>query len=466
MHRLLKAPELSPWIQRHGRERVRAIAAGELSRWRRLLNGARGEAVPPVSPAQVVAAVLQALVRETAPPLRRVINASGVVLHTGLGRAPLAPEALAAMVGVATGYSNLEFDLETGERGQRSAAVAPLLRTLVGAEATLVVNNNAGAVLLALTALASGREVVVSRGELVEIGGGFRIPEVLAQSGARLREVGTTNRTHLRDYETAIGPDTALLLLVHPSNFRLVGFTAAPDLAGLVALARARGIPLLYDLGSGHLDLDLGTGSPPQTDDGGEPGVRWALRMGADLVTFSGDKLLGGPQAGLACGSAELVGRLARHPLQRALRVDKLTLAALHATLDLYARGVAGERIPAARMLATTASALQARAVALAASLERALGAGAATIGVEVSESEAGAGALAARGLPTWVVTLGAPACGANRLHAQLRRGDPPVIARLQRDRVLFDPRTLAPEDIEALPDLVRAALTAPAHPA
>src|SRR5256714_2922235 len=308
------------------------------------------------SPGDLAASLRAELRALRAPRLRRVLNATGVIVHTNLGRAPLAPEALERVVEAARGYSNLEYDLADGRRGSRQEHVADALRRLTGAEAALVVNNNAAAVLLALAALAEGREVVVSRGELIEIGDGFRIPDVLARSGARLREVGTTNRTRAADYERAIGPETALLLRVHQSNFRVVGFTEQPQLTELVRIARARGLPVVDDLGSGVL-AELGD----------EPSARAALAAGADLVCFSGDKLLGGPQAGIVVGHAELVERLRRHPLQRALRADKLTLAALEATLALYLDpGLAEREIPVLRMLSEPVEAVRARAKRLA----------------------------------------------------------------------------------------------------
>jgi L-seryl-tRNA(Ser) seleniumtransferase len=446
VHALLADPHLAPWVARWGRRRVRAVVAEELRRWRvRIREGAA-----PPSPTVLAAALAEAVARAARPRLRRVVNATGVVLHTGLGRAPLAPEAVAAL-GEAAGYCNLELDLDTGTRGDRSDLVQGLLRELVGAEAALVVNNNAGAVLLALAALARGREVVVARGELVEIGGGFRLPEVLAESGARLREVGTTNRTHLRDYEEAVGPETALLLRVHQSNFRMVGFTAQPSVSALADLARRRGLVLLCDLGSGHLDGAVRL--PPGAE---EPGVRATLAEGADLVAFSGDKLLGGPQAGVLVGRADLVRRLARHPLYRALRVDKLILAALAATLELYAAGRPGD-VPAVAMLARGPEELAARAEALARALRTALGERAA-VAVRPESSAAGGGALAAVDLPTRVVAVAPRGPSAQALHASLRRGEPPVVARVRGDELLLDPRTLTDADLEALPALVAAA--------
>src|SRR3990170_4289586 len=311
---------------------------------RTVLDRARDEIRAGRDPGSMVDAVLEELARTRRPRLRRVLNATGVLVHTNLGRAPLADAALARLAEVGAGYSNLEYDLEQGERGSRQDHLAPLLRRLTGAEAALVVNNNAAAVLLAIAALAEGQEVVVSRGELIEIGDGFRIPEVLARSGARLVEVGTTNRTRAADYERAIGEQTALILRVHQSNFRVVGFTEQPTVSELAAVARRHNLPLVDDLGSGILDAS-GTVSL-----GDEPSVRESLAAGADLVCFSGDKLLGGPQAGIVVGRAELVERLRRHPLQRALRADKLTLAALEGTLSLALDSRSAGDIPVLRM--------------------------------------------------------------------------------------------------------------------
>ncbi|HEY5098562.1 MAG TPA: L-seryl-tRNA(Sec) selenium transferase, partial [Gaiellaceae bacterium] len=320
---------------------------------RLVLSRAREEIRAGVDPGDLATRLTRELEAARAPSLRRVLNATGVIVHTNLGRAPLAPEALARVQDAGRGYSNLELDLEEGERGSRQDHVGALLRRLTGAESALVVNNNAAAVLLALAALAEGREVVVSRGELLEIGDGFRIPEVLARSGARLVEVGTTNRTRAADYERAIGPDTALVLRVHQSNFRVVGFTELPRLAEVATVAHRHELPLVDDLGSGAL------GDVP-----GEPSARESLAAGADLVCFSGDKLLGGPQAGVVAGRADLVERLRRHPLQRAVRVDKLSLAALEGTLQLHLEAPA--RIPVLRMLGEDASVVRARAERLA----------------------------------------------------------------------------------------------------
>jgi len=366
------------------------------------------------------------------PSLRRVLNATGVIVHTNLGRAPLPEAALRRAIESARGYSNLELDLTSGTRGSRQDHVAALLRRLTGAEASLVVNNNAAALLLALAALADGREVVVSRGELIEIGDGFRIPEVLERSGARLVEVGTTNRTRAADYEAAVGDETALLLRVHQSNFRLVGFAERPSLRELTAVARRRGVPLLDDLGSGAL-VDLGD----------EPTARATLEQGADLVCFSGDKLLGGPQAGIVLGRADLIERLRRHPLHRALRIDKLGLAALEGTLLLYldpARALA--EVPVLRMLHEDAPSVRTRAERLAAS-----------VGGEVEETVArvGGGALPLAELPSFACAL------EESLAGPLRLQDPAVVGIVRDGRLLLDCRTLADDELDVVAAAVRA---------
>jgi L-seryl-tRNA(Ser) seleniumtransferase len=363
------------------------------------------------------------------PALRRVLNATGVIVHTNLGRAPLAAEALARVAEIGRGYSNLEYDLQGGSRGSRQAHVAGILRRLTGSEAALVVNNNAAAVMLALAALAEGREVLVSRGELIEIGDGFRIPDVLVRSGARLVEVGTTNRTRATDYEAAIGPDTAVLLRVHQSNFRVVGFTEQPRVEELADVARRHELPLVDDLGSGAL-----------VDVGDEPTARESLAAGADLVCFSGDKLLGGPQAGIVVGRADLVERLRRHPLQRALRADKLTLAALEGTLTLYLD--APNRVPVLRMLREDGSAVRARAERLAE-----------LVGGEVEETVArvGGGALPLAELPSFACAV------EEELAAALRRGEPPVVALVRDGRTLLDCRTLRDDEVEEVAAAVAA---------
>jgi L-seryl-tRNA(Ser) seleniumtransferase len=399
---------------------------------RAVLDRARREIRAGGEPRPLVDAVLDEIARARRPSLRRVLNATGVLVHTNLGRAPLAEAALARVAEVGSGYSNLEYDVETGERGSRQDHLAPLLERLTGAEAALVVNNNAAAVLLALAALAEGREVVVSRGDLIEIGDGFRIPDVLARSGARLVEVGTTNRTRAEDYERAIGPETALLLRVHQSNFRVVGFTERPELQQLGRIAKRVGLPLVDDLGSGA----LGTV-------GDEPTPAESLRAGADLVCFSGDKLLGGPQAGVVVGRADLVEKLRRHPLQRAVRADKLTLAALEGTLTLALAPETRNEIPVLRMLHEPVEAVRARAERLAA-----------LVGGEVEETVArvGGGALPLAELPS-------AACAVEEELAEpLRLGDPPVIGIVRDGRTLLDCRTLFDEEIEEVAAAVSAA--------
>jgi len=395
--------------------------------------------------ADIIARRVQAALR---PSLRPIINATGVIIHTNLGRAPLSAAAIAAMQEVGAGYSNLEYDLEAGQRGSRYTHATDLLRRLTGAEAALVVNNNAAATLLILTALARGRQVIISRGQLVEIGGGFRIPEVMAQSGARLVEVGTTNKTYLRDYAAAITEETALLMRVHTSNFRVTGFTHETGIEELVALSRERGLPALDDLGSGSLLDTTPFGLMP------EPTVQASIEAGADLVCFSGDKLLGGPQAGIIVGRAELVERIKRFPMTRALRVDKTTLAGLQATLLSYLRGVATEEIPVWRMISASAEALRERAQAWA---DR-LGAAGAVARVVPAESTVGGGSLPGETLSGYAlaVVVDSP----DSLSARLRTSNPPVIARIENDQVLLDPRTVLPEQDEQLLHVVAAAIS------
>ncbi len=400
---------------------------------RELLARAREEIATGHDPGDLAERTLAELAAARAPALRRALNATGVIVHTNLGRAPLPEAALARALEVGRGYSNLEYDLTAGGRGSRQDHVAAILRRLTGAEAALVVNNNAAAVMLALAALAEGREVLVSRGELIEIGDGFRIPDVLARSGARLREVGTTNRTRAADYERAIGPETALLLRVHQSNFRVVGFTEQPTVQQLAAVARGHELPLVDDLGSGvlvHLE--------------GEPSAKESLAAGADLVCFSGDKLLGGPQAGIVVGRADLVERLRRHPLQRALRADKLTLAALEGTLGLYLDPERALReVPVLRMLNDRIETVRARAERLAA---------AAGGDVEETVARVGGGALPLAELPS-------AACAVEESLAEpLRTGEPPVVGVLRDGRLLLDCRTLTDAEAEEVAAAVAAA--------
>jgi L-seryl-tRNA(Ser) seleniumtransferase len=400
-------------VARHGRPATVAAIRAALAEARSAGEGR--------SPEHLLARAAELLERPSA--LRPVLNATGVIVHTNLGRAPLAASALERVRAVAGGYSNLEYDLGRGARGSRHTHLGGILAELTGAEAGMAVNNNAAAVLLSLAALAGGREVVISRGELIEIGDGFRIPDILAQSGARLVEVGTTNRTSLADYEAAIGPDTAALVRVHQSNFRMVGFTAAPGLAELAALATRHGVPLVDDLGSGQL-LDL----PDLAD---EPTARSSIEAGATVVCFSGDKLLGGPQAGVIVGAAGAIERIRRHPLARAVRIDKLSLAALEATLELYRDPHRALReIPVLAAAAESADAVRARAQRLA---ERLGG------DVVASAARVGGGAVPLLELPSFACALD----GGDVLAAALRAADPPVVAVVREGRVLLDCRTL-----------------------
>jgi L-seryl-tRNA(Ser) seleniumtransferase len=423
---------------------------------RQVLAHAREEIRAGGEPGDLRERVRDELAKTRRPRLRRVLNATGVIVHTNLGRAPLPAAALERLRDVGRSYSNLEYDLAGGVRGSRQEHVAAILRRLTGAEAALVVNNNAAAVLLALAALAEGREVLVSRGELIEIGDGFRIPDVLARSGARLVEVGTTNRTRAEDYESAIGPETGLLLRVHQSNFRQVGFTDRPSPAELAAVAARHGLPLVDDLGSGVLrntvllDIEAAVERDGRACNtvllGGEPSARESLVSGADLVCFSGDKLLGGPQAGIVVGRADLVERLRRHPLQRALRADKLSLAALEGTLGLYLEPDRALReVPVLRMVSEPSAAVQARAQRLA---ELTGGT------VEETVGRVGGGALPLAELPSF-------ACAVEEsLAAPLRAGEPPVVGIVRDARCLLDCRTLADEEVDEVAAAVARART------
>jgi L-seryl-tRNA(Ser) seleniumtransferase len=397
-----------------------------------VLTQARDEIRAGFEPGDLAARVEAEIASVRAPRLRRALNATGVVVHTNLGRAPLADAALERMREVGRGYSNLEYDVTAGARGSRQDHVAGLLRRLTGAEAALVVNNNAAAVLLALAALAEGREVVVSRGELIEIGDGFRIPDVLGRSGARLVEVGTTNRTRATDYEAAVGAETALLLRVHQSNFRVIGFTQQPTVAELSRVARRHGVPLVDDLGSGVL-----------VDVPDEPSVRESVEAGADLVCFSGDKLLGGPQAGIVVGLAPLVEQMRRHPLQRALRADKLTLAALEGTLGLYVDPERALReVPVLRMLLEPAASVRARAERLASLVDGS---------VEETVGRVGGGALPLTELPSF-------ACAVEEsLADRLRAGEPPVVGVVRDGRLLLDCRALTDSEVDEVAGAVRS---------
>jgi L-seryl-tRNA(Ser) seleniumtransferase len=411
-----------------------------------------GGPVPPVESREQAACVIeqratQRLEHAFAPSLMPVINATGVIVHTNLGRAPLAAAAARRVAEVGAGYANLEYDLIGGHRGSRSVHAEQLLTRVTGAPAAAVVNNNAAAVLLVLAALASGREAIVSRGELVEIGGGFRIPDVMRQSGADVREVGTTNKTRTADYAAAISDRTAVILRVHPSNFRIEGFTERPGLDELVALGQRFEIPVVEDLGSGNLLT-----TPAETDIG-EPVVSASVAAGVSVCCFSGDKLLGGPQAGIIVGDQNLVSRIRSHPLMRALRVDKMTYAALEATLLEYARGRAETTIPVARMLYATTEALERRAHALA---DRLAGHALFTADVVEGLSTVGGGGAPGSAIATRLTRLTPRDRSASWLEGRLRELRPPVIARIVDDRVLLDLRTVLPEQDERLLESLR----------
>ena len=453
MGRLLDDPGGRELIGRFPRAEVaRAIAAAAEGLRRRVQQAPEEELASLEIGSRVVLEEAAARLGELERAhLTRVLNATGVVVHTNLGRSVLAEEAVEALVDAARGYSNLEFDLEAGRRGSRHSHLEEVLCRITGAEAAMAVNNNAAAVFLVLHTLAYGREVPISRGQLVEIGGSFRIPEVMLASGAILVEVGTTNKTHLADYEAAIREETAFLLKVHQSNYRIVGFTQDVPLPELVQLAHSRGLPVVEDLGSGVL-VELGSRQVAP-----EPTVQSSIRDGADLVTFSGDKLLGGPQAGIIVGRRELVERLKRDHLARALRVDKLTIAALEATLRLYLRGEAWERIPTLRMLGTSPELLRRRALRLARALGRALGE-AAQVRVLPGTSRPGGGSLPAVELPTSLVEVTPRRITAAQLAERLRHGAPPLVGRVQHEGLLLDLRTIDPKEEAPLVRVMREA--------
>jgi L-seryl-tRNA(Ser) seleniumtransferase len=457
---LIARPSLAREVERHGHDSVTRAARQSADDLRALLREA--DVAGPGSTDDAIAwlerRTRELLETRLAPSLRPVINATGVIVHTNLGRAPLAAEAIERAAAIAAGYSNLEYDLDKGERGERHAHAERLLRDLTGAEAALVANNNAAATLLVLAALGHGREVIVSRGELVEIGGGFRIPEVLAQSGASLREVGTTNRTRTSDYAAAIGDRTALLLRVHPSNFRIEGFTERPPLDELAALAHRFNLPLFEDLGGGWLGLP-----DPIEALRDEPTVAGSLRAGADLVAFSGDKLFGGPQAGIVVGKRDLIDRVRRHPLMRAVRADKLTYAALEATLALWARAPSRGDIPVVRMLTGSVEEIEARARRLIDRLGDLRGLQAAIVD---GASTAGGGAAPGSALPTCLVAIEVGGLSAEALDARLRTGSPPVVARIQEGRVVLDLRTVADAEEQDLAEALRRAATGGARQA
>jgi L-seryl-tRNA(Ser) seleniumtransferase len=449
---LVDRPEVAGIPRARLAEMARDVLAAER---RRVLT----EAAAPADVSALAGRVLEAGRRTGVFSLRPVINAQGVVLHTNLGRALLSPLALERVAAVGATYSNLELDLATKERGSRYSHVEALLRRLTGAEDALVVNNNAAAVLLSLETLAHGKEVVVSRGELIEIGGEFRIPDIMLRSGAILREVGATNRTHLRDYAEAIGPQTALLLKVHTSNYRVVGFTAEVSSRELTELGRQRGIPVMEDLGSGSL-LDLRPWGFPY-----EPTVPEVVASGVDLVSFSGDKLLGGPQAGIVVGRREIVTRLKKNPWNRALRIDKFTIAALEATLYAYESGTAQQTVPTLRALTEPLPAVRQRARRVLGRLSPGVRAGVAPELVE-DHAEVGGGALPTVQLPTAGLALGATPGAARALDVALRTGDPPVIGRMLDDRLYLDCRTVLASQVGALAAAITRATDAAPAPA
>jgi L-seryl-tRNA(Ser) seleniumtransferase len=451
---LLQEPALLALTAQYSRA---AVVDGIRSALDAVRDGARSGAPLPTR-----SALAQSCVRAVGalwqPTLVPVINATGVIIHTNLGRSPMSAAALAAVVAVAQGYSNLEYDLAAGERGSRHSHIESLLSRLVGAQAAMVVNNNASAVLLALSALAKGKDVIISRGQAVEIGGGFRIPDVMRQSGAKLVEVGTTNRTYLRDYEDAITERTAALLQVHSSNFRVIGFTESVDLADLCALGKQRNIPIINDLGSGSL---LDTSSYALAH---EPMVQESAAAGAGLTCFSADKLLGGPQAGVIVGTTELISKLKRHPLARAVRIDKMTLAGLQATLLHYLRGEAVDRIPVWMMIGRTQADIEQQAHSWA--VEIAGWPGVASASVVDGQSTVGGGSLPGETLPTRLVAIKLARTTAKgeeppvvQLARLLRAGTPPVIARIERNALLLDPRTVLPGQEAVLIDRLREAM-------
>ncbi len=445
---LLKNPELASLKEGVAHSfLLKAIREVLESRRQGILEGKIGE----LSKEQILKDIKKRVREITSFSLRPLINATGVVIHTNLGRSPLPEQVLKNVTLLAGGYSNLEFNLKTGKRGKRYDHIRGILRDITGAEDALVVNNNAAAVLLCLSALARGREVVVSRGELVEIGGAFRVPDVMAQSGAVLKEVGTTNKTHPRDYEAAISEQTALLLKVHRSNYRIVGFTEEVSIEGLVGIGRKFGVPVMFDLGSGcFVDLrELGV-----TD---EPVVSEVLRKGVDILTFSGDKLLGGPQAGLILGRKEYIEAISSHPLTRAVRIDKMTLSALEGILYIYADlESAKEEIPVLRMLFQPPQQIKKRALRLYRMLKKALPGLDAK--VERDSSQAGGGSLPEVNLPTFVVSVKAKE-SAEKLKDALRHTEPPVVARVREDRLIFDLRTVQDREVSLITASLKTAL-------
>ena len=451
---LLLRPAIVTLCKSVQRDYAVQIVREVLAQVRRAVISGEGADEAAIAPEAFEQRILAAVQNEMAPSLRPVINASGVILHTNLGRAPLSPTVIAEFQRAATQYSNLEYDLAAGARGKRDVHLSRLIERLTGAESAIVVNNCAAAVLVTLAALARTGEVIVSRGELIEIGDGFRIPEIMEQSGARLREVGTTNRTRIADYENAINENTRLLLRVHPSNFTVTGFTEKPEVAELIALGKRRNLTVIEDLGSGCLvDLSLAGIT--------EPTARESVEAGFSLVLFSGDKLLGGPQAGIIAGKKELVTSVRRHPLFRALRVDKLTIAAMEATLRAYLRA-AWDEIPAQQMIRASAIAIEKRAVHFLNALRERIEPRSAQFEIIQGHSLVGGGSTPAQSLPTHLVRVSSAHYSASQLESRLRTGPTgiPVIARIEDDRLLLDLRTVFPNQESALADALVSALS------
>ncbi len=450
---LLAQPKLRALAERMDRSAVVEVARAVLANLRARIAGETDFAALALEPARVEGWIAEAVERLLARSLVAVLNATGVILHTNLGRAPLAAEVAEQIRQTATQYSNLEYDLEAGERGKRDVHTARLLERLTGAQAAIVVNNCAAAVLLVLAALAKGGEVLVSRGELIEIGDGFRIPEIMAESGAVLREVGTTNRTRIADYERAINEKTRLLLRVHPSNFRITGFTERASLEELVELGRRTGLPVVEDLGSGCL-VDLSAQGLE------EPVVRASIESGASVVTFSGDKLLGGPQAGIIAGKKDIVQRIRRHPLFRALRVDKLTIAALEVTLGAYLRGALDE-IPALHMIRMTAGQIGQRVETFLRELRPELPLGEVDVEVADGTSLIGGGSTPTQELPTRVIRIASARYSATQLEQRLRKAPKGIsaIARVEDERLILDLRTVLPEQEPVLRETLASVL-------
>jgi L-seryl-tRNA(Ser) seleniumtransferase len=455
IEQLVSRPALDRAASRHGRDVVTQAARDAASELRlRFADDAATVMAPDAIVEWLESRTLALTHAHARPSLRRVINATGVIIHTNLGRAPLADVAAMAAARIGSGYSNLEFDLDRGDRGHRHVHAERLLCSLTGAEAAVIVNNAAAAALLALKALATGREVIVSRGELVEIGGGFRVPEILAQSGATMREVGTTNRTRISDYAAAISDRTGLILRVHPSNFQIQGFTERPALPELVSLARRFNVRVVEDLGSGWLGI-----TPWPAAIGDEPSVRASLAAGVDLVVFSGDKLLGGPQAGVVVGRRDPVAELRSNPLMRALRADKLAYAALEATLALWAEEPARLQVPVARMLSYTVADIEKRLATLTAKLTSELDLQCEAVD---GDSRVGGGSASGARLPTKLLAVSRTGLSAATFASRLRQLDLPIIGRILHDRIALDLRTVAPEDDTRIVEGLIATRSAP----